>query len=459
MSSNKEEINLKSEVTSTKDDHDKFKYDLKEHLNDERKNKNNNETKNNTYNGLEDIKPVISRQTKDITGLYDVISVKKNELQQTKKKDEIKSTDSKLETRKKDFLSLSVNDRDRLSKGKIKNFDANLKFLTKILYERKGYYCEVECRLYEDSYFGKYKKEEISDVDVLGIKYESDLKRFRVGIECKSTSNNGLDELLKVRGLQELLELDYVGLVKNSLSNNVRLVATKLGVQLHSEKELVSILEGIIPNITESLEKESNIYIISENIENELKSEIKGIINFINSDFWTNAEYQNINTIVRVLDTFKGKTFRSYQIKYITLRLATLLSISLLDVASLIIKSNYSNLEHVSIDMLFGGATQRREKERAYDIISQELGKRIDPNPPYKNDYLNLISWVVKDPYHSRYLPQCLDFYLQCYLRGDSYSLIAQTFSPITVKLSKDILKFISNVMGTDKVHQDFLEI
>jgi hypothetical protein len=372
---------------------------------------------------------------------------------------ELEKTNKKVETINKNFLSISQDDRNRLAKGKINNLDAKLKFLTKKLYERKGYYCEVECRLYEESYLGKYKKEEISDVDVLGIKYEPDLKKFMVGIECKSTSNNGLDELLKVRGLQELLELDYVGLVKHNVSSNVRLVANKLDVQLHSEKELISILESMVPDIGKVLEDEAFIYLIKDNIEKELKKEIKGIINFVNSGYWTNEGYQNINTIVRVVETFKGRTFTYYQIKYILLRLATLLSITLLDVASLIIKSNYSNLEHISLDMLFGGATQRREKERAYDIISQELGRKLDPNPSFKNEYINLINWIVKEPYHARYLPQCINFYLECFIIGSSYDLISKSFSPITIKLAKDVLKFISNISGTDQVHQDFFKL
>ncbi|KYQ01873.1 hypothetical protein OWP15_11615 [Bacillus paranthracis] len=356
-------------------------------------------------------------------------------------------------------IYLPSEERVRLSKGKPKNLDSELKFMTKLLYSKKGYYCEYECRLFEDSYYGKYRREEISDIDVLGIKYESDLKSFKVGIECKSTRNNGVDELLKARGIQELLDLQYVGLAKNYVHSNVRLIAKKLGVQLHSYKELVSLVESMYPNANELFSKEEHLFLIKENIERELKADIKGIVNFTKAGFWTNEQYQNINTIVRALEHISEKNLKGYQLTYITIRLATLLSISLLDVASIIIRSDYFNLEHVALDMLFGGATARREKERAYDIISQEVGKKIDPHPPYKNDYLSMVNWIVKAPNHTRYLPRCLDYYLECYLLGMDYNLIKKSFDVTTIKVCKDILRFTNKIMRNTNLHQNFLDL
>ena len=374
--------------------------------------------------------------------------------------EEIKSTISK-DTSKNGNFYLSDNDRQRLFKSfKPLNKDLYLKMLGKVLYNKKKYFCELECKIFDESYYKYYKKEEISDIDVLGIKFEEDLTCIKVGLECKSTTREGVDEILKLKGTQEYVGLNFAGLLKKKVSNNVRLVANKLNIELYDESEIQSKVERLVPNLQNKIQEETDLYSLRMSIENEIKQKSKGIISYTRSDFWTNQPYQNINTLVRGLEHIRGfKDFQIYQQRYILIRLSILLSLSFLEIISFIVRSNYSQSNQVALDQLFGGAVMRREKERTFDLISQEIGKKLHPYPFYTEEYLNIIHWYIGELEAASLVPLCLEEIQKCFLFGINPKTISNNYSPFTIKLSKDIIRFTSKIYKDTSILEAIYEI
>lgn len=356
---------------------------------------------------------------------------------------------------------LSENDRNRLIKNfKILNKDLYLKLFGKILYNKKKYFCELECKIFDDSYYKYYKKEEISDIDVLGIKFEEDLTCIKVGLECKSTTREGVDEILKLKGTQEYVGLNFAGLLKKRVSNNVRLVANKLNIELYDEAEIQRKVEKLVPNLQEKVQIESAMYSLQMSIENEIKAKIRGVISYIKSDYWTNEPYQNINTLVRALEHIReNKEFALYQQRYLLIRLSILLSLSFLQIVSFIVRSNYSQANQVALDQLFGGAALRREKERTFDLISQEIGKKMHPYPYFTEDYLNIINWYIGELEAASLVPLCLEEILKCFLLGTNPKTINNNYSEYTIKLAKDIIRFTSKIYKDPDILKAIYEI
>lgn len=349
---------------------------------------------------------------------------------------------------------------DILNSIRYVNKDIDLKILGKVLYNKKKYYCEIECKLFDSSYYSKYKKEEISDIDVYAIRFDESLSLHKAGFECKSTINNGVDEILKIKGIQLYNDFHKVGLFKKKISNNVRLIAEKLNVELYDETELKKIVSMIVPEYNKKVESEKRFYLIVNSIEKKLKLKIKGIISFTKGSYWTNSPEQNLHTIVRSLEHINSiNSLEEYERVFIILRLSLLCSISMLEITSIIVKSNFSNIENCAIDRIFGGTTARWEKQRTYDLISQELGKEVSPYPYYIKDYINVISWMVSSLEDSARIPLIIEHYIKCYLLGMDYNVLSKVYSESTIKLSKDILKFTTKIIKDEKIFEHIYRI
>ncbi|MFK4319515.1 hypothetical protein ABH946_002220 [Bacillus sp. RC145] len=353
-----------------------------------------------------------------------------------------------LEEKQDGNFNVSIMERERLLKNfKVLNKDLYLKILAKVLYNKKNYFCELECKIFDDSYYKYYKKEEISDIDVFCIKFEEDLTCIKAGFECKSTVREGVDEILKLKGTQEYVGLNYAGLLKKRVANNVRLVANKLKIELYDEDEIKSKVGSLVPDFENKVQKETDLYSLRMSIENEIKSKSKGIISYMKSDYWTNEPYQNINTLVRGIEHVSNiKELYVYQKRYLLIKISLLLSISFLEIVSYIVRSNYSQAGQVALDQLFGGAVLRREKERTFDLISQEIGKKMHPYPYYTESYLSIIHWFMQELEGASLVPLCIEEIQKCFLMGIDMKNVRDKYSDFTIKLSKDIIRFTSKI-------------
>lgn len=365
-----------------------------------------------------------------------------------------------VENFSEDFY-VSAIERERLIKSfKALNKDLYLKLLAKVLYNKKNYFCELECKIFDDSYYKYYKKEEISDIDVFCIKFEEDLTCIKAGFECKSTVRDGVDEILKLKGTQEYVGLNFAGLLKKRVANNVRLVANKLKIELYDEDEIQRKVSGLVPDFENKIQEEKDIYSLKMSIENEIKSKSKGLISYMKSDYWTNEPYQNINTLVRGIEHIGTiKELNVYQKRYLLIKISLLISISFLEIVSYIVRSNYSKAHQVALDQLFGGAVMRREKERTFDLISQEIGKELHPYPYYTESYLSVINWFMQELEGASLVPLCIEEIQKCFLLGIDMKTLRDKYSDFTIKLSKDILRFTSRILKEKSILNYIYEI
>ncbi|MBI2078475.1 MAG: hypothetical protein HYT80_08935, partial [Euryarchaeota archaeon] len=92
------------------------------------------------------------------------------------------------------------------------------------------------------------QRRDVTDIDVLGVRFSEGLGRETVLTECKSGRNfNGLDGTLKLAGLMQLLGAARSYLVVDRPENLAKRVAPRLGIQVIDGRRLSAWESAVVP--------------------------------------------------------------------------------------------------------------------------------------------------------------------------------------------------------------------
>lgn len=127
-----------------------------------------------------------------------------------------------------------------------KNTDKDL--LLKLRFKRilfaLGYYSplEVELSHYGDDGAGRHKRASLTDLDVLGIKFDPVLTVHRVVADCKSGRQvSDPNRLFWLRGVSDYFGANDAYFLRPTVGDHARAVAPKLGLRVLDEAELRSL--------------------------------------------------------------------------------------------------------------------------------------------------------------------------------------------------------------------------
>jgi hypothetical protein len=341
------------------------------------------------------------------------------------------------------------------------NKDLPLKYLTKLLFNSMGYYCELEINIFTESFNQKYKKEQISDIDVLGVRIESDLNIDCIPVECKSGKDGALDELLKLKGIIEYFNSHKGYLIKSKIANNAREMGEKINISTIDQEEIRKLLSNIgLLNISDQKW-------ISIQLDNYLREKYicERAINFtraleyLKNEYWTYENYRNIHNIIFLFSNQKDSLIYSTdEGRYTLIKLAINFSISLLRLSSYIIHKNFNNPINKVKEYIFGGAREKRDREVLFDKINQTLsvnGNKMQKfEPDYIDDITELCISLISSPNNAKRIPICFEYYLNAYILknvGFCKDEISKEFTNITLKLAKDIIVFICKQSKTER--------
>ena len=333
------------------------------------------------------------------------------------------------------------------------NKDLPLKYYTKLLLSSMGYYCDIEVNMLTQSFNQKYKKEQISDIDVLGCKIENDLSISFVPVECKSGEDGALDELLKLKGIMDYLGSNKGYLVKNKIASNAREMGENIKVSTMDYSEIRQLLHNLalLDNNNDSwIEVQIENYIKEKYIwENAIK--FTRIIEYIKNDYWHQKNYRNIQNLIFLVSSVKDtNALETKEGKYILLQVAKYLSLSIIQLSSYVIHKNYSNPVDKIKEYIFGGARERREKEVLFDRINQILASQSKTSqsfePEYTSDIIEICLRFVSAPNFAKQAPICIENCIHSFIiesAGYDKDKIIGKFKSITLKFAKDVIVFV----------------
>lgn len=368
---------------------------------------------------------------------------------QTLKQDKKPSTQKEKSKGKKAKVNINTQIEERIRKNL--NKDLNLKLLSRRFLESAGYYTMLEANIYKPSYVSAFKHEQVTDIDVLGIRFDVDLTNNVIAVECKSGEENSLDELLKLKGIVDYIDASRGYLMKTRISNNARELGYKLKISTYDQSELESLFISNLPkdkNLAEWIIEERDNYIREKSILEYANMQLPLAVRYLNRDLWNTSDHSNVQNLCTLLGKFKGTdiSFRP-EMKYLFMQVIIALSIFILKLCGYALSKNLTHAKECFVEAFFGGPKEKRDKEILFDKINQIIASDGRPVSTFVPDYLDrivdLALLLLKTPIYAKNVVRCLDFYCRTSilnLIGYALDDINQLFSPISLKLAKDII-------------------
>ncbi|MGI6662824.1 MAG: hypothetical protein ACOX4B_05025 [Bacillota bacterium] len=240
--------------------------------------------------------------------------------------------------------------------------DLPLKLLTQYLLSSMGYVTFVETRIAGVTYGRQFRREQISDIDVLAIRFENVLDASTVVVECKSGGGNALDHLLKLDGVCHLMQATRGILVQAVIPKHAREVAGTLGHTTWDEAELRQVMNSLDLRDSDLDDHLLQTYVTKADLRRKAYETCKQFGRFVSSEYWFFPEYRKVQTLIAWLPRLARSAPDEEACRLLFDEATLLLGISLLRFAGNTIRNHLSDPIGSLKDQLFGGALESQRR-------------------------------------------------------------------------------------------------
>ena len=178
--------------------------------------------------------------------------------------------------------------------------DLPLKMMVAAIFRSMGYTAFSEVDLCTYTYKGTYKRKQVTDLDVLGIRIDPDLEAFLAVCECKSGEQRAMENLLKLHGVQDFFKAHKAYFVQQKIDVNAREVGAQMGVTCLDKANITTLMKSLSIGESDVL-LEHRIYDARSAMAAEHKTLFPRQLEYLRYDFWTLPDHRNIINIVRLL--------------------------------------------------------------------------------------------------------------------------------------------------------------
>lgn len=334
------------------------------------------------------------------------------------------------------------------------DYDLHYKLAISAVFRKMGYTVFQEVDLSTFSYQPNYQRKQVSDFDVLGLLVEADFGITTCVAECKSIEERAMEVLLKLKGLKEFFQAEKAYLVQKKIDVNAREVAREMSIWCLDENNLRILLHGL--DVKEEIEiaAEKKVYLEKERLRKNWKNEHKKAFEYLRYDFWTLPSYRNIVNLLRHFTLLAKKVEPNrHGDKVLCHLLITDLAVAITQLTLDIMRFDSGAIETGVKNRIYGGTRERRDREALFDSIAKLLpeGKALTMEPPFLPALSELVARFVNASYAACHVIQCLDHSARVCTVPDVVKLIGSVedvFEPRTLKLSRDVIHFVSQQTG-----------
>jgi hypothetical protein len=307
-----------------------------------------------------------------------------------------------------------------------------------------------------------FKRSPASDIDVLGVRFDPDFAVTIAVGESKSGEDKALEELLKLRAIAHYIHATKMYFVKSKIHANAREIGRQFEVVSLDAVELLQMLKSLLANDA----KPSDVELLSYRQQKEWlyamrkAKQTQLLANYIESDAWVRAYWENVHNLIFFLTTLFGSGTKHSPpwTNFALFKVTSLLSISIMHLCRQIVLNSVSHVERGVEIFIFGGPGQRRQRERLRDEILKVIptlnGLGIPIEPPFINDLKELVAYLLMSPSEAAYVPLVFQEAIDIVATKDGIfdtSKWSGMHSPITLKLSQDVLQFTAKSCGISK--------
>ena len=339
--------------------------------------------------------------------------------------------------------------------------DLPLKLRVKKILEAQGYHCPLEVEL---SHFENQdarqnlKKDLLTDIDVLGIRFEADLRQTMVVADCKSGKVSEANRMFWLRGLMDFFQAQEGIFVKPQTHAQTRALAPKLGIRVLDEKGLLILEKNLGLDSSTFLGRELELY---ERMEvlwgirleekqslSQSQQDLKSVYNYLQYNYWMVDDYVNIQTIIdRFAKVSHDMNPSELKSKYLACIGLQRLSLSIIKMASYVAAQDLNDVARLFRIAFFGGTYQMRKSKQIIEYLDylsdlNRVGEKLDLEPPYFSELVEIVNRIVLNSRHAIAVLRHLDVVITEHLFGSKQDLekvLGYTYSTEAIVLMKRI--------------------
>lgn len=347
----------------------------------------------------------------------------------------------------------------------IQNKDLDLKLMCKLLFTQMNYNSHFEIKLRTKSYINSIKSHDISDIDVLGLRFNEDMTYYSVGAECKSGESNALEEFFKFLGIMDYYKLDKGYFIKSKIHQNTRQIAINKRFSCLTEAELRGILLGFGINLDKSLKIENVKFQRLTKALDFFKKKNEKLVDYISLDYWNKENWKNIHNLIHILGQSNPEIAESPNSfdKLIHYYVLEIFSIACLRNLSEAMVLNYSDIDNAIINSLYGGAESLNEKRKIHDAVNLATKESKDFSPVWQSDFVSICSRLSQYTLASSKIPSLIQQIRENAFYDYKVSIeqkITRKYPDLTRKFTQDIAFFLSKHSNlSEKIFEDVMKL
>lgn len=353
--------------------------------------------------------------------------------------------------------------------------DLPLKLRIKRILESQGYHCPLEVVL---SHFENQetkqdlKKYLLTDIDVLGIRFEPDLRQANIIADCKSGRESESNRIFWLRGVMDFFQAQEGIFVKTQLSPQTRAFAPKLGIRVLDEKGLQTLEESLgiqessafLDNgmaLYERMEKLWGVKLEDGQKPTQKALEVKSVYTYLQYNYWVLEDYINVQTIIdrfgRIKTEVNPADLKSKYLAFIGLQR---LSLSIIKMAGFVAAQDLNDVARLFKTAFFGGTYRMRNSRQIIEYLDRlsdlnKIGERLELEPPYFNELVEIANRVILNSRNATGILRHLDAILTEQLFGAKQGLenvLGSMYSTEALVLLKRIAAMF---VKSARLHQD----
>ncbi len=333
--------------------------------------------------------------------------------------------------------------------------DLPLKLKVAASFRRMGYIAFTEVDLCTYTYRESYKRKQVTDFDVLGIRVDPDLEAFIAVAECKSVEVRAMENLLKLHGVQEFFNAHKAYFVQQGIDVNAREVGAQLGITCLDASNIDTLLKSLSLS-EQDVALEGEVYTARIGMLPAQKKDFARQTEYLKYDFWTLPDHRNIINLIRLMGLMaKGVNPAKKDHVVLCYQLATALALSIIRMAGGIVRHNIDDFQESLLTALLGGSRERRDREVMYDTIAQAVpDASLSFVPEFFEQLSELTSRYLSAMTYSHRIIACLDEmgrHIVLDKKSKDLNKIADHFHEKTIKFARDALYFSCNACGVPK--------
>lgn len=342
--------------------------------------------------------------------------------------------------------------------------DINLKLRFKRILFQMGYYSPIEVELSQYQALGpELKRKSLTDLDVLGIKFDPVLTPHKVICDCKSgRSISDPNRLFWLKGVMDYFEANIAYYLRPKIDNHARAIAPKLGVRAIDENELQALESNLNvnsfplplqdPNFYETQRRLWGISVPSGVRPTSKQLESKKVYTYLSYYYWHIEQHRNLFMLVahfeKIAHLLDPDNPRDVLLAYVGVERFTH---CLLEMGSVIYARGTSNLPQNARIYLYGGPLALRDREEFFRLLNKLTLVKEPLDPPFLENTIELVNRIVRNPYPAVEVLRYLEaIYGWCVQLG--HKDIAPVFNgnPLTgaIVLSRDITITFAKATG-----------